>query len=350
MRNYVHCNIHRSQIMRQWLNNRIQRLWAERTVLSYGLMPFSYVFSGVASLRRFAYSHLYPRQTFPVPVIVVGNITVGGTGKTPFVIWLSKALKREGYHPGIVTRGYKGQLTSRHPVFITSNSSAKLVGDEALVLAQQSECFVVAGRDRCKAVCTLLSHDPKINVIISDDGLQHYAMRRQIEIVMMDSIQRWGNGFCLPAGPLRESPRRLRKVDMVISNHGEAKEANWQMTTTLSPYVYRVNHPHEKCLLSSFKNEIIHAVAGIGSPARFFNQLEAEDLNIVRHAFPDHYEYQEKDFDKMNKGIILMTQKDAVKCHQIAPDSAWYVELKATVSPMCLEEIIRKLEHGQKVT
>jgi tetraacyldisaccharide 4'-kinase len=336
--------------MKQWLNKRVQRLWAERSILSYGLTPFAVAFSGIATTRRWMYSHFLKPRTLPVPVIVVGNITVGGTGKTPFVIWLAKALQAKGYRPGIVTRGYKGSRSKHRPILVTSHVQAKAVGDEALVLAQQTGCPVMAGRDRTQAVLALYRRDPKINVIISDDGLQHYRMARQIEIVMMDAVSRWGNGFCLPAGPLREKPCRLDSVDLVIANHGEAEEANWQMTTAPSVYVYNVNRPSEKRLLSSFKDHTIHAFAGIGVPERFFGSLEQQGLNIIRHPFPDHTIYQKKDFNIAKGDTIFMTQKDAVKCHTIAPTSAWYVVLEATLPDACLTEILRRLPHGSKIT
>lgn len=335
--------------MKLWLNNTVSRLWESRNLLSYGLWPFSLGFAAIAALRRFAFAHIIEPKILPVPVIVVGNLTVGGTGKTPCVIALAKALKSRGYSPGIVTRGYKGRSLKHAPALVTAMSEAKAVGDEAVLLAQQSGCPVVAWRKRVEAIKLLCASHPEIDVIISDDGLQHYAMPRHVEIVMIDALRRWGNGFLLPAGPLRESPRRLKTVDGVISNHGFAEEANWQMTAVLSTSLCRVNAPNEQMLLSALAGKMVHAVAGIGVPEHFFSALEAKSLHVIRHSFPDHYEYQKADFYFNKDALILMTEKDAVKCREIAPDNAWFVRLEGSIPEACLMHIIRRLNCGQKV-
>lgn len=332
--------------MLKWLSNTAPRVWNTRGLITYILWPFSLGFAGIAAIRRFIFTSLMKPDVLPVPVIVVGNLTVGGTGKTPFVIALAKALKARGYSPGIVTRGYKGRSSKRMPVLVTSASEARAVGDEAILLARQSGCPVIAWRKRAEAVKLLCARHPKMNVIISDDGLQHYALGRQVEIVMMDPLLRWGNGFRLPAGPLRESPRRLAMVDCVISNGGWAEEAHWQMTVKLSQSLCRVNTPHERMPLASLVGKTVHAMAGIGVPERFFSALESGAIQVIRHAFPDHYQYRKTDFHFNDDLMIIMTEKDAVKCRGIAPHHAWYVTLEAAMPEECVNHIIQRLHHG----
>lgn len=335
--------------MLKWLSNTAPRVWHTRGFMAYALWPFSLGFASVAAIRRFIFTVIIKPEVLPVPVIVVGNLTVGGTGKTPFVIALAKALKARGYSPGIVTRGYKGRTSKRMPVLVTSASDARAVGDEAILLARQSGCPVIAWRKRAEAVKRLRARNPKVDVIISDDGLQHYALARQVNIVMMDALRRWGNGFYLPAGPLRESPRRLATIDCVISNGGMAEEAHWQMITGLSKSLCRINNPNERMPLAAYVGKTVHAMAGIGVPERFFSALEAASIQVIRHAFPDHYQYRQIDFRFNDDLPIIMTEKDAVKCRGIAPQHAWYVELEASIPEECIDHIIKRLHHGQKI-
>jgi tetraacyldisaccharide 4'-kinase len=277
----------------------------------------------------------------------VGNISLGGTGKTPLVGWIANKLIEAGYHPGIVMHGYGAQ--SAHIRSVTQQSLPEEVGDEALVLARSCHCPIVAGRNRNQAVHHLLSLHKEVNMVICDDGLQHYALARDIEIAVIDGMRRFGNGFCLPAGPLRESPSRLQEVDFVVS-HLAAKENEWEMRTTLSQTVHQVCAPAAVNSLSLFSAQTVHALAGIGNPERFFSMLEQQGIKIIRHIFDDHYSFQAKDLQFQDGLPLLMTEKDAVKCRLIAPSNAWFVPLEVNLPEEFFNALLRRIESGQKIT
>lgn len=304
-------------------------------------MPISWIYLAVISLRRFFYQkNIFKTKKFPVPVIIVGNITVGGTGKTPLVIWLAKLLKRNGYHPGIVSRGYGGKANF-YPREVTANSNAAEVGDEAVLLAQKTNCPVVVDPNRCKAVTTLLEKN-NCDIVISDDGLQHYALARDIEIAVIDGQRRLGNGFCLPAGPLREPKKRLHEVDFIVVNNGETKEGEYA-THLLLQSIYNLVDTDAVLDLKNLQTPV-HAVAAIGNPNNFFNSLMQLGLMIIPHAFPDHYLFKQEDFNFLDDSIVVMTEKDAVKCKDFADHRFWCLPIEIE-APELAKAILKKLNH-----
>jgi tetraacyldisaccharide 4'-kinase len=300
---------------------RLDYHWYARSPWLLLLTPLSLLFRIVVRLRRSAYRRgLLRSHRAAVPVIVVGNITVGGTGKTPLVAWLARYLRDKGYRPGIIARGYGGRA-SQWPQQVRPDSDPGTVGDEAVMLAGRTHCPMAVGPDRVAAAAALVDHSD-CDIIISDDGLQHYALRRDIEIAVIDGIRRFGSGFMLPAGPLREPVSRLDEVDLVVVNGlGAGREHPMRMFTGDA---YRLTDGARR-KLSDFQSEPVHAVAGIGNPQRFFRALQ-QDLHMVEmHEFPDHHRFLAEDIDFGDGHTILMTEKDAVKCRYFAGDHVWYV-------------------------
>ncbi|MET0026526.1 MAG: tetraacyldisaccharide 4'-kinase [Candidatus Thiodiazotropha sp.] len=329
--------------------NVFEAAWDDRrSLLPILLLPLSGLFCLVSFLRRRLYRWgLLKRERVEVPVIIVGNLSVGGTGKTPLVIWLVRTLRSMGFTPGIITRGYGGQSES-WPVEVTAQSSAEEVGDEAVLLKRQSDCPVYAAPRRIEAARQLLS-EQNCDVIVSDDGLQHYALHRDLEIVVIDGYRRFGNGYCLPAGPLRELPSRLKQVDLVIVN-GDAGPDEFAMQVAGDMACALDGRQAPKSLVD-FASEPVHAVAGIGRPERFFAMLEAAGLQLHRHPFPDHHAYREADLQPFAGETVLMTEKDAVKCESFANERYWYVPAEARVDPgfeKQLKLLMRRLRNGQK--
>ncbi len=282
----------------------------------------------------------------PVPVIVVGNLTAGGTGKTPLAIWLVEALRAQGYRPGIVSRGYGARAASANAV--DPASDPRQVGDEPALLARRLHCPVWVGRSRVEAATSLLAHNPEVNVIVADDGLQHYALARDAEIVVVDGQRRFGNGWYLPAGPLREGLGRLSQVDAVVINGGghlaDAPCPVYHMTLAGAQFT-RLNNPGHAVSADYFSGRQVHALAGIGNPGRFFGALADMGLNVVRHPFPDHHVYLQ---DDLPQGTLIMTEKDAVKCAAFAHPDAWVFAVDAELSDGLDRLILNKLEvrHG----
>lgn len=258
-------------------------------------------------------------------MIVVGNLTAGGTGKTPLVVWLAEFLKQQGVNPGIITRGYGGRA-SQWPQQVRHDSDPVTVGDEAVLLARRTACPVAAGPNRNESIKSLLKHTD-CDLIISDDGLQHLAMARDIEIAVIDGIRRFGNGFCIPAGPLRERTKKLAKVDMIVTR-GIGDRGEFDMNYQLMPVRQLVDEMQQK-ELSFFKGKSVCAVAGIGNPASFYSQLRKQGLEVEEFTFADHYQYQAADFDFYDGRPIIMTEKDAVKCKPFANNNFWYVPMRA---------------------
>ncbi len=314
-------------------------MWQARTVWALLLWPASALYCAVVALRRWLYRLGALRVVRTgVPVIVVGNITVGGTGKTPLVIWLTQTLRDAGWRPGVITRGYKGQ-GSAWPVRVESRSDPATVGDEAVLLARHCGCPVVAGPDRPADVRQLVQLG--CNIIVSDDGLQHYRLARDLEIAVIDGRRRFGNGFCLPAGPLREPRSRLGKVDVRVTN-GEPLPGEWGVQ--LEPIGFRqVGATHASAPLTRFGGQRVHAVAGIGHPPRFFAQLRALGIEVTEHAFADHHHFQPADLAFMPPAPVLMTEKDAVKCEPFAQADHWYLAVAARPDARLAETILNLL-------
>lgn len=304
---------------------RLDRYWQSINPISLLLWPLSLPFALVAAVRRTAYRWgLLRTRRFAVPVVVVGNITVGGTGKTPLVIWLADHLRRQGWRPGIVSRGYGG--AARHwPQQVRPDSDPAAVGDEAVVLATATGCPVCVGPDRPGAVEALLRHT-QTDIVLADDGMQHYALARDIEIAVIDGQRRFGNGLLLPAGPMREPRGRLRSVDMVVVN-GSGAQGEFSM---------KLHQPRLIALrgdgvrpIGEFAGQRVHAVAGIGNPQRFFDLLERHGMSVVPHAFPDHHAYRQGDLAFAEPLPVLMTAKDAVKCRRLTCPDCWVVQVEA---------------------
>lgn len=261
-------------------------------------------------------------------MIVVGNIVAGGSGKTPLLISLCEYLKDKGFKPGVVSRGYGGSVVGIKQISLTDD--ANLVGDEPLMIHQKTTVPVVVGSDRVAAVDYLISNN-ECNVILSDDGLQHYRMRRNFEIAVVDSSRKFGNGFCLPAGPLRERIARLKEVDMVIYN-GDVGLDSSDYSYQLKILSLKQLNADEDRNLTSFVDRTIHAVAGIGDPVRFFKQLENSGITVVEHAYPDHHDFIQDDFNGWGDECIIMTDKDAVKCRNLNLKDAWALSVEAVLS------------------
>ncbi len=314
--------------------------WYKKHPIRWILWPLSALYRIVIFLRQSLYRvGLFKQYTLDVPVIIVGNISVGGTGKTPFVIWLAEKLKYAGFRPGIISRGYGGK-PGRHPQIVTPQSDPRLVGDEPLIISRQSACPMVVAPNRVAAARLLLKQFD-CNIIIADDGLQHYALARDIEIVIVDSKRLFGNQHCLPAGPLREPLSRLNQVDFIVHNGAETP-AKYTMTISHGHAVNLVN-PDQKKELSSFQNKTVHAIAGIGYPQRFFDQLEEYGLSIQAHSFSDHHPYTLNDLNFNDDLDILMTEKDAVKCQHFDKKNIWYIPIKTAISGKLEQHLLHKL-------
>jgi len=313
----------------------------QRSATAIFLLPFSWLFGAIVWFRRFCYRiNLKKSYRFPVPIIVVGNLSVGGTGKTPFVLWLVHLLKRNGFKPGIVSRGVGGQK-QQYPRWVSATDNPSEVGDEAVMLAKRSDCPLVICIDRVAAVRTLLQKSG-CDIIVSDDGLQHYALHRDIEIVVIDGERGLGNQCLLPAGPLRELPSRLKKVNFIVRQGGSALPTEFTMQLQGEEAVSLINEQLKKPL-TDFSNQRIHAVAAIGNPKRFFDSLKKYHLNIIEHSFPDHYLFKKEDLHFDDDLPILMTEKDAVKCKTFALSNYWYVPVDAEIESHLSSALLAKL-------
>lgn len=323
--------------------NRLTHLWYQNKFSSRVLSPFSGLFRIAIASRQFLYRHQFKQvTTFPVPVIVVGNLSVGGNGKTPFVIWLCDLLRRYGYKPGIVSRGYGGHA-DHYPVVVQTNSDVSVTGDEAVLLKRRTQCPVVVAPDRVAAIHCLLK-EFSCDVVISDDGLQHYAMGRDIEIVVIDGQRRFGNGHCLPAGPLREPLSRLNTVDFVIANGGDAFQSEIPMTLNVQA-LSCLGQPDQTLSHEAFPSKTVHAIAGIGHPERFFQTLRDLNFTVIEHPFPDHRVFCEEDLNFNDDYPVIMTEKDAVKCFAFAKPHHWYLPIDAVLPNDFVERLLRCLEN-----
>ncbi|MHB8622930.1 MAG: tetraacyldisaccharide 4'-kinase [Sulfuricaulis sp.] len=318
----------------------LERHWYRKTPISLMLLPVSWLYCLLIELRRRLYQlGILPSVKLSVPVIVVGNITVGGTGKTPFIAWLASFLRQKGLRPGIILRGYGGSAVD-WPHVVTAHHDPDVVGDEAVMLARQNVCPVAADPDRVRAAqCLLREHN--CNVIVSDDGLQHLRLARDIEIAVIDAERRFGNGYCLPAGPLREPVSRLQSVSLCIANGLPGPDEFGMMLVETA--LCQVNAPDVCVPAVPVAGNTVHAVAGIGHPARFFSHLRRLGWKVIEHPFPDHYRYRPLDIRFSDNLPVIMTQKDAVKCERFAGDNVWYLAVVATPDPQAGDEVWRRL-------
>ena len=326
----------------------LEKHWQRITPFSVALLPLTALFAVVSSLRRLGYATGMLRTVrVPVPVVVVGNLTVGGTGKTPVVIWLINALRAQGFTPGVISRGYRGteQLQAIDP-----QSPASVAGDEPLLIARRAQCPVWVGRDRAAAALNLLADNPQVNVVISDDGLQHYRLGRDCELAVINANRQFGNRLLLPSGPLREPVGRLRTVDAVIVN-GRTRASDqllhlpapiFQMQLEGSEFRNLVDDSR-RAQPTDFEAKRLHAVAGIGDPGRFFGHLRALGLSFVPHSFPDHHEFRLQDLEFADADAVLMTQKDAIKCAGFARDNWWALPVDARIDEALVKLVIGKI-------
>ena len=307
-------------------------IWYESHPLSLALRPISHVLKALVWGRRKAYAKGWSSQyQAKVPVIVVGNISVGGTGKTPFIIWLGKLLQAQhkagaaAIRIGVVSRGYKS-AGEHSPSLLNAHSLPEQVGDEPYMIYQHLQCPMAVGADRVHAIELLLAQH-ELDLILSDDGMQHYAMVRQLEIAVIDGTRGLGNGHLLPSGPLREPPERLRSVDFIVANSQSYR--HFPVMHLRADRVLSVSDNEPVATLADFHGQRVHAIAGIGNPQRFFNTLKAHGINCIEHPKPDHHHFELADVQFTDGLAVLMTEKDAVKCRKIGADKLLYVPVEA---------------------
>ena len=334
-----------------WIND----LWYGRrqSLMTLFLLPLSWLFAVVVRCRRLLYAKgIYRSTAVNAPVVVIGNLTVGGTGKTPVTIWLVQALAGRGIRAGVVSRGYRG-LAGKSPLPVLGHSDPGQVGDEPVLIAERCHCPVVVHPDRVAAAKLLLEQG--VELVIADDGLQHYALSRDIEIAIVDGQRRFGNGRMLPAGPLREPMSRLAGVHRILVNSPVEGRPIADVGAPVSSFDLKPGEAHrvgtdEKRALDEFAGQSAHAVAAIGNPDRFFQTLEGFDIRVIPHPMPDHAELKSDDFAFADGLPVFMTEKDAVKCRHLDHGGAWYVPVDATFSDDAwVEDIVELVRTRQEV-
>jgi len=326
--------------LRTWLEHR----WYSNAPPPWWLRPFAALFRSLAASRRARQTRSALKKKLPLPVIVVGNISVGGTGKTPFVIWLVERLREWGYRPGVISRGYRGR--ARHyPLRVTEKTDPRECGDEPAILFRRLGCPVVVAPNRMKAA-KMLVDIKECDIIVTDDGLQHYQLARDVEICVVDGQRGLGNGAVLPAGPLREPPERLSEVDLVVVNSGPFRPPTprWIMMHMATERAISMANG-QSLPLSRWSGQQVHAVAGLGNPDRFFRHLEDMGIKVTPHPFPDHYRFKAKQLRFKDPWSVLMTEKDAVKCRGKPEPRLWYVQASAHIGPgatTLVRELLRR--------
>lgn len=314
------------------LAERLVNAWYQGHPALLLLRPLEWLYRAVVQRKRQRFlAGQSPSYRAPVPVIVVGNITVGGTGKTPLILYLIDHCRARGLRVGVVSRGYGAQPPSV-PWRVTAEQSAEEAGDEPLLLVQRSGVALMIDPDRARAVQALLSAEP-LDLILCDDGLQHYRLARDLELVLIDAVRGLGNGRCLPVGPLREPQARLQSVDAVLFNGASADSAEGFGFTLQPTALVNVASGERQSLDVFAPGQAVHAVAGIGNPQRFFRTLEALNWRPIAHAFADHATYSAASLEFSPSLPLLMTEKDAVKCRAFAQPDWWYLAVDARPSP-----------------
>ena len=310
-----------------WLQQWLERVWYQNGKGRFLLYPLTALYCAVNQYQRKKQTQNLPE--IPCPIIVVGNITVGGTGKTPLTIYITQLLQQEGFKPAIITRGYGGKAPT-WPQSVKAETNPALVGDEAVLMASRTGVPVYAGANRLESIQQLLErHD--VDVIISDDGMQHYKMPRDIQIAVIDASRMLGNEYCLPAGPLREKKERLDTCDFVILNGGEDAKPPWFNMALQGDTLYNLK-TNETVPLAEFKDQTVNAVTGIGNPHRFYKTLEQGGLSLKSHSFADHHAFIESDLNFQDDHPIIMTEKDAVKCKAFGEKSMWVLPVEASLN------------------
>jgi len=319
----------------------LQAIWYGGEKPGFLLRVLAAAYAVLSSLRLGLYaSGWLPRRRLAVPVIVVGNISVGGTGKTPLVIALVDALRERGFKPGVISRGYAGGAGA--VARVDAQSDPAQVGDEARLIFDATQVPLSVGRDRAEAGRALLD-SADLDVLIADDGLQHYKLCRDVEICVIDGARRFGNTRLLPAGPLREPLARLDKVDFRVCNGGKPDHGEVAMTLA-GEIAIALAEPHQQRPLRGFTGQRVHAVAGIGNPARFFTQLRQSGIEVIEHPFADHHPFKVRDLDFGDDLPVLMTAKDAVKCRAFAQPSHWFVPVRAELEAGFFDALAARLK------
>lgn len=329
----------------------IERIWSGQSWLYILLLPLSFLYGLITLVRCACYKvGLFRSWKAPIPIVVVGNLTAGGNGKTPVVIWLVESLMKKGYRVGVVSRGYGGK-SSYYPLILSADTSTEQAGDEPVLIFHRTKAPVAVAPKRSEAVKALIEHNA-LDVIITDDGLQHYALARDYEIVVIDGQRRFGNGWWLPAGPMRERAGRLKSVNAVIVNGGQAHSN--EILMGLQGHIAVNLLSGDKLPVTELKNVV--AMAGIGHPPRFFASLEKKGLRLLRsYAFADHQPYELSQITVLtpNNETLLMTEKDAVKCQSFAQSNWWYLPVQASLDSFGEEQIvneIKKVIDNSKIT
>ena len=313
--------------------------WYNKSFWLYLLSPLTFIFSALVRWRKNSYKK-NPSKVWnsDVPIVVVGNITMGGTGKTPLVKHIAAELKERGYKPGLVSRGYAGKFSGT--LEVNKETTFKQTGDEAQLLSKLQIPFFI-DKDRSRAARTLQEkHD--CNVIISDDGLQHYKMDRKVEIAVIDGARRLGNGMAFPAGPLREPKARLKEVDFIINNGGPTEADEILMTLNPAKFVH-LNSGKRYSVDNWPMHKQVHAVAGVGNPNRFFDLLSRLGFEFDKNPFPDHHKYNKRDLYYLDHLLILMTEKDAAKCKHFNNSKIWYLSIEAKIESQFIDRLEEKI-------
>ncbi|OEJ07964.1 tetraacyldisaccharide 4'-kinase [Shigella sp. FC1967] len=324
----------------------IERIWSGKSWFYILLLPFSWLYGAITLLRRFAYQKGWLASwKAPVPVVIVGNLTAGGNGKTPVVIWLVEQLIQRGFKPGVVSRGYGGK-SDHYPLLLTSDTTPAMAGDEPVLIHHRTTAPVAVAPNRRDAVKALLAQYD-LDVIITDDGLQHYALQRDYEIVVIDGQRRFGNGWWLPAGPMRERAGRLNSVDAIIVNGG-VSQGN-EISMVLEGDIAVNLKTGEKRPIQQIKKAV--AIAGIGHPPRFFNSLREKGIALITtKAFSDHSDYSAQELQDLTPDLepLIMTEKDAVKCQHFAQDNWWYLPVSAELNSQSVLKQVSNLIYSSK--
>lgn len=325
------------------LADNLQQRWYENLPPPWWTRPVAALYGMLARARRALYQRGWKRrECLPAPVIVVGNITAGGAGKTPLVIALTEALRERGFKPGVVSRGYGG--SARAPMLLDENPDPRVTGDEPALIKLRTGAPVAIGRDRPRAARLLL--EAGADVVIADDGLQHYSLARDIEICVVDGARRFGNARLLPAGPLREPLSRLQEMDFIVCNGGEPRSGEESMVLQAGNAV-GLGELSRTRALESFAGQRVHAVAAIGNPARFFAMLRGHGIEPIEHSFPDHHVYAASELAFGDALPVLMTEKDAVKCRGFAVENGWAIPVRACLQAAFFLRISEKLARSR---
>ena len=326
------------------LRETLQSAWYNGGPLPWWARPVATLYGAATGVRRWLFRHGWLRsERLPAPVVVVGNLSVGGTGKTPLSIALAIELRRRGFKPGVVSRGYGG--TQRKPLLLGDKPDPARVGDEPCLI-HASGTPVAVGRDRPAAARLLLAAG--CDVVLADDGLQHYRLSRDVEICVVDGVRRFGNGRLLPAGPLREPLRRLQRVDFCVNNGGIPAAGEIPMTLR-SERAVNLHDAREQALVA-FAGQRVHAVAGIGNPQRFFDSLRAAGMQVIEHRFDDHHRFAAADLAFAPDCPVLMTDKDAIKCADFARADWWRVPASAQLPAEFFAQLLQRLDARASAT